>query len=516
MKKSALFKSFSRFSLLSSVFICSLVVLPTTALANKADDTLVYASDTEPENVSPYHNNVREGVILSHLAWDTLIYRNPKTGEYEGDLATSWKWQDSTHLLLNLRKGVTFQNGDPFTADDVVFTFDYMNSPQAKAVTAQNISWIDHVKKIDDYTVVLVLKKPFPAALEYLSGPTPIYPEKYYKKVGLKGYSKAPIGTGPYKITAILSGQGVNLERNDHYFTGGPIKKPAIKYIKFRVIPDPDARIAQLLTGSVDWVWRVPSDQADKMKGMPNIQIKSGETMRIGYLAMDTTSDSLKDSPFRKKLVREAVNYAIDRKAFADQLVRGGSRPLYTPCFPSQFGCDVSAATKYPYNPAKARALLAEAGYPNGFTTDFYAYRERGLAEAMLGYLLAVGIKAKLHFMTYAALRTAQRAGHVPIAFQTWGSYSVNDISASTSVFFEGGADDINKDPKVISLLKKGDTTVDPAMRKKDYSAAIKRITDEAYWAPMFTYSSNYAFDRDLNFTPYPDELPRFYESTWK
>jgi len=92
----------------------------------------------------------------------------------------------------------------------------------------------------------------------------------------------------------------------------------------------------------------------------------------------------------------------------------------------------------------------------------------------------------------------------------------VNDISASTSVFFEGGADDINKDPKVISLLKKGDTTVDPAMRKKDYSAAIKRITDEAYWAPMFTYSSNYAFDSDLNFTPYPDELPRFYESTWK
>lgn len=512
--------SFTRFAprltILSSMFVCTLTALSNSVFANKADDTLVYASNVEPENVSPYHNNVREGVILSHLAWDTLLYRDPKTGEYKPELATSWKWEDDTHLLLMLRKGVKFQNGDAFSADDVVFTFNYMTSPESKVVTRQNIDWVDHAEKVDDDTVRLVLAKPFPAALEYLSGPTPIYPEKYFKKVGLEGYAKAPIGTGPYTITKIINGQSVELERNESYFTGGPIQKPAIGKIKFVVIPDPDARLAQLLTGAIDWTWRVPSDQADEMRMMPDLQVISGETMRIGYLTMDTTSTTMPDSPFKNPLVREAVSYAIDRDSIANHLVRGGSHALYAPCFPEQFGCDASAAKQYPYDPEKAKALLAEAGYPKGFKTDFYAYRDMDYAEAILGNLRAVGIVGQMHFLTYAALRKEQRAGNVPIAFQTWGSYSVNDISASTSVFFKGGADDLAHDEKVMSWLEKGDMTVDPAMRKEAYSKAIKRITEEAYWVPMFTYSSNYAFTKDLNFTPYPDELPRFTEASWK
>ncbi|ADZ90080.1 ABC transporter substrate-binding protein [Marinomonas mediterranea] len=504
-----------RKTLLHSVISCAMAV-SASAWADKSSDTLIYASDSEPENVSPYHNNLREGVILSHMAWDTLIFRDPQTSEYLPLLATSWEWQDSTNLVFKLRQGVTFHNGDSFSADDVVFTFNYVVSPESKIVTRKNVDWIDHAEKLDDYTVRLVLKKPFPAALEYLSGPTPIYPSEYFQKVGIEGYSKAPIGTGPYKITKVLSGEGVNLERYDDYFEASPIPKPAISKLQFRVIPDPDARLAQLMTGDIDWIWRVPSDQADQMKMMPGLDIKSAETMRIGYLRMETTSETLKDSPFNNQLVREAVNYAIDRDAFSQDLVRGGSRSVYTPCFPSQFGCDVSAAKKYEYNVEKAKALLAEAGYPDGFETEFYAYRERDLAEAMMGYLSEVGIKANLHFMKYAALRTDQRAGKVPLSFQTWGSYSVNDASAITSVFFKGGVDDSAKDETVIKLLDTADSSVDPDTRKKAYSAAIKRISEEAFWAPMFSYSSNYAFSDTLNFTPYPDELPRFYESSWK
>ena len=524
MKKTSQYKfsllpvldSSPRRTLASVVIACALAGVTTSALANKANDTLVYAVGLEPENVSPYHNNVREGIILSHLAWDTLIHRDMETGEYLPLLATSWKWEDSTHLLFTLRKGVTFHNGDAFSAADVAFTFNYVTSPESKIVTRQNVDWIDHAEQVDDYTVRLVLKQPFPAALEYLSGPTPIFPEKYFKSVGIEGFAKAPIGTGPYKITEVLSGEGANLERYEGYFEGGPIKKPAIGKIEFRVIPDPDARLAQLMTGAIDWTWRVPSDQADEMKMMPNLQVISSETMRVGYLAMDTSSEALKDSPFRNKLVREAVNYAVNREGLANELVRGGSRAIYTPCFPSQFGCDVSAAKKYPYDPAKAKALLAEAGYPNGFQTDFYAYRDMDLAEAVLGDLRAVGITSKMHMLTYAALRKEQRSGNVPLAFQTWGSYSVNDASAMISVYFNGGADDINRDQEVKALLDAADTNVDPAIRKQNYSAAIKKITEEAFWAPMFSYSSNYAFSKELNFTAYPDELPRFVESSWK
>ncbi|MDW6003906.1 ABC transporter substrate-binding protein [Vibrio mangrovi] len=492
------------------------LTLASSALAGKFDDTLVYASNSWPENISPYHNNLREGVILGHLAWDTLVYRDPDSGKYLPMLATDWTWKDDTHLVFNLRQGVRFQNGDPLTADDVAFTFNYVLTPESKVVTLQNVNWIRQVRKLDQYTVEFELKKPFPAALEYLAGPLPVYPEKYFKKVGLAGFDKAPIGTGPYKIVKVISGQEVDLERNVDYFSDSPIGQPKIKKLKFVLIPDQDTRLAQLMTGQVDWIWRVPSDQAEQLKSMPNISVLSSETMRVGYLSLNSRGTDREDSPFKKLKVREAVNYALDRKVLADQLVRGGSRPLYTPCFPEQFGCEDDAAVKYPYNPEKARSLLAEAGYPYGFSTDIYAYRDRDYAEAVIGYLHQIGIQAKLHYMTYAALRDELRAGHVPMSFQTWGSYSINDASAIISIYFKGGADDQDRDTQVKQWLETADNSVDPKVRQDYYQKAIHQITQEAYWAPMFSYTSNYAFTSDLNFKAYPDELPRFWEASWK
>ncbi|RQW63523.1 ABC transporter substrate-binding protein [Vibrio viridaestus] len=487
-----------------------------SAMANKADDTLVYASNSWPENISPYHNNLREGVILGHLAWDTLVYRDPESGKYLPMLATDWTWKDDTHLVFDLRKDVKFQNGDAFTADDVAFTFNYALSPESKVVTLQNISWIKKVTKLDDYKVEFELKQPFPAALEYLAGPLPIYPEKYFKKVGLVGFNKAPIGTGPYQIVKVVNGQEADMVKNPHYFKDSPIGQPSIGKIKFVLIPDPDTRLAQLMTGQVDWIWRVPSDQADQLKTMPNISVLSSETMRVGFLTLNSHGTESPDSPYKDLRVREAINYAINRDGLAHQLVRGGSRPLYTPCFPEQLGCVQDAAVKYPYDPEKAKKLLADAGYPNGFDTDIYAYRDRDYVEAVIGNLRKVGIKAKLHYMTYAALRDELRAGKVPMSFQTWGSYSINDASAIISVYFKGGADDEDKDPAVEKWLETADTSVDQKVRDEYYGKAIKQITEKAYWAPMFSYTSNYAFTSDLNFKAYPDELPRFWEASWK
>jgi peptide/nickel transport system substrate-binding protein len=113
-------------------------------------------------------------------------------------------------------------------------------------------------------------------------------------------------------------------------------------------------------------------------------------------------------------------------------------------------------------------------------------------------------------------LRTAQRSGKTPMTFQAWGSFSVNDASAFVSVYFKGGPDDSTKDPDVIKVLDAADSSNDGAVRKADYAAALKRISEQAYWAPLFSYSTNYAFTSDLNFKAYPDELPRFYEASWK
>ncbi|RMX06629.1 ABC transporter substrate-binding protein [Corticibacter populi] len=484
--------------------------------AGKANDTLVYASDSEVENISPYHNNMREGVILSHMAWDTLIYRDPHSGEYKPQLATKWEWESPTALVLDLRDGVTFHNGDAFGADDVVYTFNVVTGPDAKITTRQNTGWIDHVEKLGNTQVRIVLKAPFPAALEYLAGPTPIFPAAYVEKVGLEGFSKAPVGTGPYRITAVQPGQGVTMEKFDGYFAASAKGQPAIGKVVFKVIRDPEARAAQLMTGEVDWIWRVPADQADAMGAMPQLAVLSDETMRVGFLTLNNHGESPASAPFKDVRVRQAVNHAINREAIAANLVRGGSQVVHAPCFRTQFGCETAGVTQYAYDPAKAKALLAEAGYPDGFETDLWAYREREYAEAMIGDLRKAGIRARLHFVQYPAMRAEAASGRAAMTFQAWGSYSVNDASAFVGNYFTGGPDDTAKDPQVIELVQAGNTAIEPEVRKQKYAQALDRISAEAMWAPLFSYSVNYAFTSDLQFEAFPDELPRFFLSSWK
>ncbi|UMY17946.1 ABC transporter substrate-binding protein [Methylobacterium organophilum] len=486
------------------------------ALAGKANDTLVYASDSEPENISPYHNSLREGVILARNVWDTLIYRDPATGSYKPMLATGWTWVDPVTLDLTIREGVLFHNGDALSPEDVAFTVNYVLSPEARVVTKGNVDWMKGAEVTGPHGVRIHLKAPFPAALEYLAGPTPIFPAAYFKKVGLDGFSKAPVGTGPYRIVRVENGKGVTMERFESYWSGGPIAKPKIGKLEFRIIPDGDSRMAELVTGGIDWIWRVPSDQAEQLKTSPGVTVLSAETMRVGFLQFDSLGRAQANSPLKDARVRQAIAYAIDRKAMVDNLVRGGARVMNSVCFIDQFGCTDQGMPRYGYDPAKAKALLKEAGYPDGFEIDLSAYREREYAEAVIGYLRAVGIKVRLNYLRFAAFRDALRAGKTSIGFQTWGSFSVNDVSAFTGVYFRGGEEDLTKDPAVIAALQAGDTGSDPEARKAKYAEALTRIAQEAYALPMFSYPSNYAFTQDLNFTAQPDEVPRFYAASWK
>lgn len=503
-----------RTALLGSVL--ALCLAPGAALAGKAADTLVYASDSDLENVSPYHNNMREGVILMHHVWDGLVLRDVKTGKYVPLLAKSWTWIDPTTLELALRTDVKFHNGDPLTADDVVFTVNYVLTPEAKVVAKQNVMWMAGAEKVDAHTVRIKLKEPFPAAMEYLAAAVPIYPKAYFEKVEIEGFAKAPVGTGPYKIVSATSGQGVKMVRNPDYMKDGPKGQPKIGKLDFRVIPDGESRVAELMTGGVDWIWRVPSDQADSLRSVPEISVLSSETMRVAFLIFEMQSDDPAMKPFKDERVRKAVSMAIDRQAMVDNLVRGGSRVMNAACFVEQTACVQDTVVKYAYDPAKAKALLKEAGYPDGFDTEMYAYRERDYAEAMIGYLQAVGIKAKLNFLKYPAMRGELHAGKSPITMNTWGSYSVNDASAFTGNYFKGSGDDRSRDPEVAAWLKEADSIVDESKRLELYGKALKRISEKAYVLPLFSYSANYAFTKDLAFTAQPDELPRFYAASWK
>lgn len=500
----------------STIAAAALVASAGAGWADKANDTLNVAFTKELENVDSYFNSSREGVVMQRAVWDGLIYRDPVTNEYKGNLATSWTWIDDTTLELKLREGVKFHNGEDFNADDVVFTVNFVAKEENGVKTQRNVNWMKSAEKVDDYTVRIMLKDKFPAAIEFLSGPVSMYPNEYYAEAGPTGMGLKPVGTGPYKVTSVTPGQHFVLEKNENYFDG-PKGQPSIGKIDIRTVPDVNTQLAELFSGSLDLIWQVPADQAEKMAAMDGFTVANESTMRVGYLSMDAAGRSSMDpNPFTDVKVRQALNHAIDRKALVDNLLKGKSVVVNTPCFPSQFGCVTDAAVAYEYDPEKAKALLAEAGYPNGFSTEFYAYRNREYAEAIASYLNAVGIQTDFKMLQYSALRDLNMKGEVPLAFLTWGSYSINDASAMVSQFFKHGSLDDARDDQVKADLDTADSSTDPAVRVDHYAKAIARITGEAFWAPMFSYNTNYVFKSDVDYTPTADEVLRFTNMTWK
>jgi len=508
-----------RFILSTFLFILALAFFIPSLHAGKKADTLNVAFSKELPTLDRYFNTTREGIVIARNVFDNLLYRDPVTYEYKGLLAKSYKWINTTEMDIVLREGIKFHNGAEMTADDVVYILNFAANPDNKVKTQRYSSWIKEVVKTGPYKVKILLKKPFPSALEFLSGANPIYPKDYYSKVGKTGFGVKPIGTGPYKMVKVQRGVKFVMVKNNNYFKDSPKGQPSIGKIVWRTIPEVTTQIAELMAGGLDWIYLVPPVQAENLAKRSELKVITAETMRIGYLQFDTADRSGKEhgmvNQFKDIRVRKAINHAINRSAIAKNLLGGQSRPIYSACFPTQFGC-TQDVKKYEYDPEKAKKLLAEAGYPNGFECTLYGYRDRPVAEAVVGDLAAIGIKAKLMYMKYSALRERGRGGKVPFQFLTWGSYSINDVSAIVSHFFEFEADDLTMDAKVRDWLLEADSSIDIAKRKELYSKALKRIADQAYWCPMFTFVSNNCFTKELDFTPYPDAVVRFFLAKWK
>ncbi len=499
--------------------IAILLALAGPACAQQSADTLRITWRDGVPNVDPYRNQLRTGLILAFEAWDALVYRDPDTLQLKPALAASWKQVDDTTIDFAIRPGVKFQNGDPVTAEDVVYTV-YCATHEPVAVPS-NYAYLAGAEALDPMTVRIKLSGVFPAALEYLGMTLPIYPKAYRERVGAEGYAKAPIGAGPYRITWIDPADGdaaggVRLDRFEGYYDGSPKGRPAIAHVAIRQAPDADAELADLLAGRADWIWDFPPDRFDDVLRDPSLQAVRAETMRVAYMSLDAAGRTDAGGPLTKPLVRQALFHAIDRASIARKIMQGGSRTLDAPCFPTQFGCDQAIAAKYSYDPAAARKMLAEAGYNEGFQIDLVSYVLPAIAEAVRDDLKAVGVDATITQLPTADAVRRSAEGRAPLSMGSWGSYSINDVSAILPHFFEGGGDDYARDPEIERLVRAGGLTTDPDQRRKAYSDAIRRITEQADWLPMFTYVKTYGFTRQLRFTPHQDDLPRFYLSSWR
>lgn len=494
----------------------ALALLASFSLAGKSDDTLNVAFERTMLTYDTFATAERLALVLAHNWGDTLIHRDPETGEFVPHLATSWEFVDDVTLEVDLRQGVTFHNGEEFGPDDVKATFDYVTSQGAELPGSRTLQWIESVEIVDGDTVRIHAEAVTPTALETLALVGIIYPAGYLSEEGPEAMGRAPIGTGPYELVS-RSDNEVRFEAFDAYF-GGAKGQPAIENLVIKTMPEESSRIAALRTGEIDIArsGSISPDQAASVRG--RARIEAADILRSWYLQMDALGTSGVDY-FTDVRVRRAIAHAINRAEIVDVLLSGYGNVIHTPCNPVQFGCDPDAAVVYEYDPEKARQLLSDAGYPDGFAVDLYAYRDEQVAQAIQGYLEQVGIRTELKWFggQYDVVSQRQEAGELPMFFGSWGSSSIYDASSIMDIFFKSDETYSYNDSETIdAALTKALQTVDPDARREQYAKAIQEITEQAYWVPMYTGRVLAGVSNDLEWTPSNDEIERYYNAEWR
>ncbi|WP_457660813.1 ABC transporter substrate-binding protein [Sinorhizobium medicae] len=196
-------------------------------------------------------------------------------------------------------------------------------------------------------------------------------------------------------------------------------------------------------------------------------------------------------------------------------MIGGSAEPIRSACNPIQFGCEQDVKD-YAYEPQRAKQLLAEAGFADGFDIDIYGFRSRPVAEAIVGYLGAVGIRANLVWQQYSAVVQQRRDRKAALVIDDFGSSGIADAGAPTKFYFNGAPDDQSRDAEVDAWLEEAGSTNDADSRKQAFSAAFKRIADQAYWTPLFTMPINYVMSAELEGPVPKDENVEFWKYHWK
>ncbi|TAK80670.1 MAG: ABC transporter substrate-binding protein [Betaproteobacteria bacterium] len=495
-----------------AALVAVLIAYGAPVLASKADDTVNVGFRLQLQGLDTYYSPGREGLLLAFWVWDALVYRDSKTFEMKPLIASSWKQVDARTLDFVIRPGIKFHDGSTLTAKDVVFTLNFVSKPENKVFNQAAVSWIENATAIGPDTVRVRAKQVTPLALSYLMS-VPIYPADYYQRVGREGMAAKPVGSGPFRAEPGPDST-VIFTRFDDYFAASPKGKAGARRVIYRTIPEINTQVAELISGRLDWAYYVPDDQAERLRRLPNLRVAQGESFRVAYLTMDAAGKAAADSPLKDVRVRRAISHALDRQGVVKNLM-GGSQVIHTPCYPKQFGC-VQEVTKYNYDVAKARSLMAEAGRGAGFNLDIYAYRNRQVAEAIIGNLRAIGITANLRWVQYPAMVQKRRSNEAPMVVDDWGSNSIDDVGAILPVFFNSGPDDYAMDPAVTAMVARGSSTTDRAARQAAYADALKRIADQAYVVPLFTMPVTYVFNAGLEMPVPNDEIPEFWRARWK
>ena len=367
--------------------------------------TLRVAVDRDPENLDPNFAKQIIAETFSQAVFDSLI-----TFSYEGEfiplLASEFAFTSDTTLEFWLREGVTFHNGETFDARSVTTSVARMQDEDEGSHLIRNFASIVEVEVVDDHHVIMHLSGPDAQLLHALTR-LPMVPPDHYAEVGQAEFAQNPIGSGPFKFVEYVIDSHTTFVANPDYWDGSPKGKPLVAEIVMRVIPEPTTRVAELVSGGVDLIAAVPLDQRSVVTdaGMTNISYADGRVAvaRINASNKGTSADNAEGEVARgfealaDARVRQALNYAVDRQTIIDALLGGTATPLGQPFVPGGFGYNPDNEA-YPYDPDKARELLAEAGYGDGLTFKLTAQNTvlSDVLTALVDYFADVGVTAEL------------------------------------------------------------------------------------------------------------------------
>jgi len=396
-------------------------------------------------------------------------------------LAESWTIsKDGLTYDFKLREGLKFHNGDPFTAEDVKFSFQ--RSKVGKVLKDR----VRDVEIVSPTRVRFHLHEPFPDFMTFYgtlaTGAGWIVPKKYVEKVGDEAFRKTPVGLGPYKFVSYTPGVELVMEA----FEGHWRKTPSVKRLVFKVVPDPTTRAAMLKAGEVDVAYMLDTPSAQELKRDPNIRLGFSGAIGVHYLDFFDQWDP--KSPWHDRRVRLAANHAVDRKALSEAETLGASRPTGSMA-PRKFEFTLTLPP-YAYDPALAKKLLAEAGYPNGFDGgDFYPYPPYWSAgETIVNYFGGVGIRMKVRTMERAAFQTAwagkKLSGVCMCTLANFGNAATRivDVVTSEGTYARGA------DPDVEALFKQQARETDRKKREVMLNQIQQLIYDRARFGPLYEF----------------------------
>lgn len=463
--------------------------------------TVAQASDLR--TLDPHMHNERVSHIVDNNIHDPLVRRDAKNNLVPW-LAEKYELVEGRNWKFYLRKGVTFHNGHPFNARSVKYTIEKrLKGP--KSPRAGEFAPVSEVKILDDYTVLFVCEKPFsilPNVLYFAA----MVDEKYCESHNDEYLAKNPMGTGPFKFVEWVKDDRIVLERNGKYWAG----PPEIKKLIFKPAPEAATRVSGLLAGQLDLVAYVPPHLWKQVDQSKKVRLSTSIGGRLVMVVFHMDSEV---RPFQDVRVRQALNYAIDKKSIVDGFLNGKGEMIGQPAGSSIVGYDPSIKP-YPFDPGKAKALLKEAGYPNGFEFNIdvakgMALNDIQISEAIVAQLKNVGVKANLvvNEWTDFISRLMQRKTN-PAHLLSWGGMSTFDASMYIKpLFYTGEKWSFYSHKEVDRLTDQVAAEADPEKRKALLSKINALLHQECPVIYLHVQPNAYGVNRAYSWNAREDEM---------